>query len=134
MTYQSIVLPNSLVKLAHYRTLSKREFVQSWNNSEIIRSIEFPLSTHISPDSLIKYISSLDNLSSYEQFIVKGSQTDYQVGCLVILKQQFQGVLRISIRPNLNVVLQVGVMDSQDQAYENFAYYMQTLQALMENT
>jgi hypothetical protein len=60
----------------------------------------------------MKYLTCLDELTSYQQFSMKGSEADFELGCGMILKQQYEGVLRISIRPNLNAVIQVGVMDS----------------------
>jgi hypothetical protein len=55
---------------------------------------------------------SLSELSSYDQFLEQGSEVDFELGCQVILKRRYEGVLRISIRPNLNAVIQIGITDN----------------------
>ena len=45
--------------------------------------------------------------------------------------RKYEGVLRISIRPNLNAVIQVGITDQDHEAHEGFTYYAQALQMLL---
>ena len=80
-----------------------------------------------------KYIGMLEELSSYDRFVETGSETDYELGCEVILKKKYEGVLRISIRPNLNAVIQIGITTNDNEAYEGFIYYAQTLQMILSS-
>ena len=58
--HENITLPNSILKLAAHGKLSKRQFVQHWNASGIFKTSEFKLTRYIPPDSLTKYITSLE--------------------------------------------------------------------------
>ncbi len=69
------------------------------------------MTRYIAPDALNKYIPFLSELSSYDQFLEPGSETDFELGCQVILMRKYEGVLRISVRPNLNIVIHVGITD-----------------------
>jgi hypothetical protein len=130
---ERIVMPNSIVKFVENFKLSKKEFVQHWNGATIYKTDEFKLTRFISPDSLPKYIAMLEELSSYESFSEPGSETDYELGCQVVLKKRYDGVLRISIRPNLNAVVQIGILGSAEDtdAQEAFVHYAQTLQMIL---
>lgn len=70
---EKIILPNSIVKLTETANLTKKEFVQNWNVSTIFKTQEFKLTRFIPPDTLPKYISGLQELSSYDQFLEPGS-------------------------------------------------------------
>lgn len=81
-----------------------------WNASTTIyRTPEFKFTRYIPPDTLSRYIKPLEELASYEKFIVKGSENDYELGCQVILKQRYEGVVRVSVRPNFNAIIQVAI-------------------------
>lgn len=114
---EKIILPNSILKFTQNSKLSKKQFVQSWNASKIVRTNQFQLSRYISPDSISKYIPSLSELSSYDQFIIPDSEIDYELGCQVMLMKDFEGVLRISVRPNLNAVIQIGITGNSPEAH-----------------
>ncbi len=45
----------------------------------------------------------------------------------------YDGVLRISIRPNLNAVIQIGILGSAEDAdaEQGFVHYAQTLQMIL---
>ncbi len=47
--------------------------MERWNSGTIYRTSEFKFTRYITPDSLNKYIKSLQELTPYEKFIMKGS-------------------------------------------------------------
>ena len=85
-------------------------------NSEKLKTLPFQLCKYFSPDTLKKWIPALQHGSEYKKFSEEGSETDLELYCEVIILQKFEGVLKINVRPNLKVVLQIGVLDRDLQA------------------
>jgi hypothetical protein len=109
----SIVLPNSALKFVHFMEVSKQDFLSQWEQtSTLYRTTEFNLSHNLPPDSLVRWIPSLQDISSYTNFVVPGSKKDYEVCTAIILMQRHEALLRIIIRPNLKVVLQLGTEET----------------------
>ena len=48
------------------------------------------------------------------------------------MMQQYEGLLKIIVRPNLNVVVQLGVEDQNDEAREYFTSFLQSFQQFMK--
>jgi hypothetical protein len=51
---------------------------------------------------------------------------------VIILVQNHEGVLKINIRPNLMVVIQVGVVDDNQECLEYFKFYLETLELILK--
>lgn len=49
----------------------------------------------------------------------------------VIIQESHQGLLKIIVRPDLNVVLQVGIYESEENCLRNFRFYLQSLQMVL---
>jgi len=58
---------------------------------------------------LIRWIPSLSELVSYTTFVSPGSKKDYELFTEVIMMQKYDALMKINVRPNLNVVIQLGV-------------------------
>ena len=52
---------------------------------------------------------------------------------LVIMVQKYEGVLKINVRPNLDVILQIGVIDSNQESMEFFKFYLETLELMLKD-
>lgn len=63
-----------------------------------------------------KWIPILTPFTKYEDFIRSGSETDYEIGCHLTLFQTCEAMLKISINPNLQVTLQIGIIDESPEA------------------
>lgn len=46
--------------------------------------------------------------------------------------QQYEAVLKINVRPNLEVILQLGVLDNSPEGLEYFKFYLQSLELIMK--
>ena len=71
----------------------------------------FPLCKFFPPDKMNKWISVLTFLTRYEDFVRPGSESDLEYGCHLTLFQINEALLKIIIRPNLQVVLQIGLFE-----------------------
>ena len=80
-----------------------------WESASLFKTSEFNLSHYLPPDTLVRWIPSLVELTSYSEFVVPGNKKDYELYTSLILMQSFDALLRITIRPNLKVILQLGV-------------------------
>lgn len=47
--------------------------------------------------------------------------------------QKYEGVLKINVRPNLDVILQIGVIDSNQESMEFFKFYLETLELMLKD-
>jgi hypothetical protein len=47
--------------------------------------------------------------------------------CMVIMLQKYEGVLRVNVRPNMEVVLQLGVLESSQEGIEYLKFYIECL-------
>ena len=99
----------------------------------LFKSTEFDLSHHLPPDTLIRWIPSLSELSSYSEFVVPGSRVDYELFTTLILMQRYEALLRVTVRPNLKVVLQLGLDEKNEEAVGYFMTFLQHLQQLMKD-
>jgi hypothetical protein len=52
---------------------------------------------------------------------------------MVIMLQKYEAVLKINIRPNLDVVLQLGVLDNNQEGLEYFKFYLETLELILKD-
>ena len=126
-----MALPNSALKLAHFMDISQGEFKGRWGSSEVFKTGEFKLCHYLPPDSFHKWMPSVTDLTSYEAFAAAGSNRDYEMFCAVLMLQKHEGLLKINIRPNLNVVLQVAVEDPSEEAVSYFRFFLESLQELV---
>jgi hypothetical protein len=46
---------------------------------------------------------------------------------MVIMLQKYEGVLKINIRPNLEVIVQLGILENNQESLEYFKFYLETL-------
>jgi hypothetical protein len=127
-----VVLPNSVLKLAHYMGISKEEFGRRWLSADLLRTSETRLCHYLPPDTFTKWIPELAEFSSYTAFAVPGSSKDYEVFCAVIMMQRHEALLKINVRPNLDVVIQLALEDRNDEASQYFTYFIETLQQLLK--
>lgn len=58
------------------------------------------------PDNIVKWISNLSVVASYDSFL-RGE--DYELICGVLISRRYSGVLKIIVRGDLSVILQLGV-------------------------
>ena len=77
-------------------------------------------------------MENLEENTSYSEFSVSGSTTDYELFCLLEIKNSFDNLLRINIRPNLNVVIQLGAVDATEEQCEFMKLYIQSLQIILQ--
>ena len=61
-----------------------------------------------------------------------GSRKDYELFTSLILMQRYSALLRITIRPNLKVVLQLGLDEKNEEAVGYFMTFLQHLQQIMK--
>ena len=47
--------------------------------------------------------------------------------------QKYEGVLKINVRPNLDVILQIGVIDSNQESMEFFKFYLENLELMLKD-
>ena len=52
--------------------------------------------------------------------------------CSVIMLQKHQAALKINVRPNLDVVLQLGVLETNPEGLEYFKFYLETLELMLK--
>jgi hypothetical protein len=64
--------------------------------------------------------------------VIPGTKKDYELFTTVIMMQKYEALLKINIRPNLNVVIQLGVEDKNEEANGYFATFLQHLQQFMK--
>ena len=103
-----------------------------WESASLFKTTEFNLSHHLPPDTLIRWIPSLMEITSYNEFVVPGSKKDYELYTSLLLMQRYEALLRVTIRPNLRVVLQLGIEDSNEDAVGYFMTFLQHLQQFMK--
>jgi hypothetical protein len=46
--------------------------------------------------------------------VVPGSKKDYELFTSVLMMQKYEALLKINVRPNMNVVIQLGVEEKID--------------------
>lgn len=69
---------------------------------------------------------------SYTTFVSPGSKKDYELFTEVIMMQKYDALMKINVRPNLNVVIQLGVEQKIDEINSYFATFLQHLQQFMK--
>lgn len=79
-------------------------------------------------------MSNLAELTSYSEFSLPASETDYEVCCIVNVNDDYEGALKINIRPDLSVVLQIGAINPSEDAIKILKFYLQSLQMVLEET
>lgn len=52
---------------------------------------------------------------------------------MVIMLQKYEAVLKINVRPNLDVVVQMGVLDSNPEGMEYFKFYLESLELMLKD-
>lgn len=128
------VLPSSLLKFVTYYPLDSPSKVgELWG--ECVRKLKtepFKLSHYFPPEQLASAIPQLTATSDYSRFAKPGSSEDYELACEVVVQESFEAVLRVSVRPDLTVVLQAGLYEDEENATRNFRLYLQTLEMLLK--
>lgn len=46
--------------------------------------------------------------------------------------KDYDGVLKINVRPDLNVVIQIGMIGPSEDAMKNLKFFLQTLQLILQ--
>jgi len=54
------------------------------------------------------------------------------VYCAVIMMEKYEALLKINIRPNLEVIIQLGLEDSNEEANQYCTFFLETLQQLLK--
>jgi pyoverdine/dityrosine biosynthesis protein Dit1 len=109
------------------------DFKEYWSNlSNIYKTDHFRLSHHIQPNSLPKYVTSLNELTSYSDFSMPGSTMDYELCSVFDIKNTYEGILKICVRPDLQVVIQIGAADPSEDCCKYLKFYLQCLQMVLE--
>jgi hypothetical protein len=127
-----VLIPNSVLKLASFLEMSKGEFQTRWISSELLKTCEFKLCHYLPPDTFTKWFPTLTELTSYTTFATPGSRTDYELYSGVIMLQNYEGLLKINIRPNLSVVLQLGIEDHSEESLSYFTNFLETMQQFLK--
>ena len=113
--------------------ISKAEFFENWQDAKKFKTNPFKLCRHVPPDSLNKWIPQLEYMSDYSEFSRPGSSTDLELYCKVIIMTKYEAILKINVRPNLEVVLQLGSLErSTEEIDDKFKLYMETLELMMK--
>jgi hypothetical protein len=53
--------------------------------------------------------------------------------CMVIMLQKYEAVLKLNVRPNLDVILQIGVIDSNQEGLDYFRFYLESLELMLKD-
>jgi hypothetical protein len=75
----------------------------------------------------------LVELSPYSEFVVPGNKKDYELYTSLQLMQNYDALLRITVRPNLKVILQLGMDERHSDATGYFVTFLQHMQQLMKH-
>lgn len=106
-------LPNSILQMVTYDSLPAVKYASEWSECvKILKSSSFSLSPSFPPSQLKNLLPSLSENSHYSDFAREGSTTDYELYTEVIVQETYQGILKINVRPDLTVVLQMGMFES----------------------
>ena len=106
--HTTVTLPNSMTQFAAYREASREEFGSKW-------------------------VPEFLELTRYEDFARPGSESDYEVGCLLSVMKVHEAVLKVCVRPNLQVVIQVGV-EGGEEARQWVQGYLEALQLVLRES
>jgi len=112
--------------------ITKSEFSSRWGSAELYKTTEFSLSHHLPPDTLVRWIPSLVELTSYSAYVVPNGKKDYELYAYLVMMQRYEALLKINIRPNLKVVLQLGVEEKNEESMGYFTTFLQHLQQFMK--
>lgn len=112
--------------------VSRGEFLSRWSSAELFKTTEFPLSHNLPPDTLSRWIPSLTEETPYSVFAAPGSKKDYDLFTSIVLMQRYEALLKVNIRPNLKVILQLGIEDKNEEALGYFKTFLQHLQQFMK--
>lgn len=52
---------------------------------------------------------------------------------MVIMLQKYEAVLKLNVRPNLDVILQIGVIDSNQEGLDYFRFYLESLELMLKD-
>jgi hypothetical protein len=98
---------------------------------KVLKTDQFKLSHHFPPDQLSHFLPMLKERVPYGRFAEEGSTIDYELFCEVVIRESFEGVLKIVIRPDLSAILQAGVYASDEESLASFRFLLQSLQAAL---
>ena len=132
--HTTVALPNSIIKFATYRETTRDEFKRKWEESTKLKSSPFQLCRYFPPEKMAKWIPDFLELTRYEDFARPGSESDYEVGCLLSVMKVHEAVLKVCIRPNLKVVVQAGVMDGGEEAMQWVQGYVEALEMVLRES
>ena len=131
--HTTVALPNSMTQFAAYREASREEFESKWEESTKLKSPPFQLCRHFPPEKMAKWVPEFLELTRYEDFARPGSESDYEVGCLLSVMKVHEAVLKVCVRPNLQVVIQVGV-EGGEEARQWVQGYLEALQLVLRES
>ena len=130
----SAYLPNSILQMVNYFDLPSHKYASEWADCvKILKTDQFKLDHHFAPDKLKTLIPNLNENSRYSEFEREGSTTDYELYTEVIIQESYEGILKINVRPDLSVVLQLGIYESEENCLKNFRFYLQSLQLVLKS-
>lgn len=131
----SAVLPNSILQMASYFKLEGEALGGIWAECpKVLRTEQFRLSHYFPPDQLVHLLPMLKEKVPYARFAEEGSTVDYELFCEVVVRESYEGVLKIVVRPDLTVLLQAGVYAGEEDSLQSFRFYLQSLQAALRET
>ena len=77
-------------------------------------------------------MDALSENTNYSDFSLSGSVVDYELYGTIEFKKCFGCVFKLNVRPDLNLVLQIGAIDPEDEQIEFMKFYLQTLQMILK--
>lgn len=106
-----------------------------WKESpKVLKTDAFKLCHYFPPDQLQHFLPALREKTPYSRFAEEGCTTDYELFCELVIRESFDGLLKIVIRPDLSVVLQAALYAGEDDHVQNFQFYLQSLEAALQET
>ena len=70
--------------------------------------------------------------TNYSDFSASGSIVDYELYGNIEFKRCFACFLKLIVRPDLNIILQIGAIDPEEEQIEVMKFYLQTLQMILK--
>ena len=99
---------------------------------DLYKTTEFNLSKNLPPDSLIRWIPSVVELTPFSEFVAPGSKKDYELFTSIIMMGRIEAILKIIIRPNLKVILQLGTDEKNEESLGYLKTFLQHMQQFMK--
>jgi hypothetical protein len=74
------------------------------------------LSHYFPPKKLQHYIEELSEITNYSEFAENGSEKDYVLGAFLMVKNKYSGLMKINVRPDLGVIIQLMSDNESEEA------------------